>query len=55
MFEAFAIRVLTAARSVEEARKLLDMNWHQVEAIKTTSRGTRSEATQSGQHSLCGY
>ena len=35
MFEAFAIRVLTAARSVEEARKSLDMNWHQVEAIKT--------------------
>ena len=35
MFEAFAIRVLTAARSVEEARKLLGLNWHQVEAIKT--------------------
>jgi hypothetical protein len=35
MFEAFAIRVLTAAPSVEEARKLLNMNWHQVEAIKT--------------------
>jgi len=33
-FEAFAIRVLTAARSVEEARKLLGLNWHQVEAIK---------------------
>lgn len=35
MFEAFAIRVLQAARSVEEARKLLKLNWHQVEAIKT--------------------
>jgi transposase len=35
MFEAFAIRVLTVARSVEAARKLLGMNWHQVEAIKT--------------------
>lgn len=35
MFEAFAIRVLKAARSVEEARKLLGLNWHQVEAIKT--------------------
>jgi len=35
MFEAFAIRVLLAARSVEEARKLLGLNWHQVEAIKT--------------------
>ena len=34
MFEAFSIRVLTAARSVEEARKLLGLNWHQVEAIK---------------------
>ncbi len=34
MFEAFAIRVLIAARSVEEARKLLGLNWHQVEAIK---------------------
>lgn len=35
LFEAFAIRVLTAARSVEEARKLLRLNWHQVEAIKS--------------------
>ena len=35
LFEGFAIRVLTAARSVEEARKLLGLNWHQVEAIKT--------------------
>jgi len=34
VFEAFAIRVLKAARSVEEARKLLGLNWHQVEAIK---------------------
>lgn len=34
LFEAFAIRVLTASRSVEEARKLLDLNWHQVETIK---------------------
>ena len=34
LFEAFAIRVLKAARSVEEARKLLGLNWHQVEAIK---------------------
>ncbi|WP_419604830.1 transposase family protein, partial [Thiolapillus sp.] len=28
LFEAFAIRVLNAARSVEEARKLLGLNWH---------------------------
>ncbi len=34
LFEGFALRVLTAARSVEEARKLLGLNWHQVEAIK---------------------
>lgn len=34
LFEAFAISVLQAARSVEEARKLLKLNWHQVEAIK---------------------
>lgn len=34
LFEAFAIRVLKAARSVEEARKLLGLNWHQVAAIK---------------------
>ena len=34
MFEAFSIRVLQAARSVEEARKLPGLNWHQVEAIK---------------------
>lgn len=34
LFEAFAINVLQAARSVEEARKLLGLNWHQVETIK---------------------
>jgi len=34
LFEAFAIRVLKAARSVEAARKLLNLNWHQVEAVK---------------------
>lgn len=34
MFEAFAIKVLKAARSVEEARKLLKLNWHQVNTIK---------------------
>lgn len=34
LFEAFAISVLQAARSVEEARKLLRLNWHQVETIK---------------------
>jgi len=34
LFEAFAIRILKAARSVEEVRKLLDLNWHQVNTIK---------------------
>ena len=34
LFEAFAIRALKAARSVEEARKLLGLNWHQVDASK---------------------
>ncbi len=49
LFEAFAIRVLQAARSVEEARKLLGLNWHPVEAIKSRAvqRGLarREEAT----------
>lgn len=34
LFESFAIRVIQASRSIEEARKLLKLNWHQVEAIK---------------------
>ena len=34
MFEAFAIQVLLASKSVEAARKLLGLNWKQVEAIK---------------------
>jgi len=34
MFEAFAIKVLLASKSVESARKLLGLNWKQVEAIK---------------------
>lgn len=34
MFEAFAIRLLKAARSIEEARKVLGLNWHQVNNIK---------------------
>jgi transposase len=34
LFEAFAVRGLMAARSVEQARKLLGLNWHPVEAIK---------------------
>ena len=35
LFEGFAVRVLQAACSIEEARKLLGLNWHQVNAIKT--------------------
>ena len=34
LFEGFAIRILQAARSIEEARKLLKLNWHQVNDIK---------------------
>jgi transposase len=34
LFEAFAIKLLLAARSVEEARKLLGLNWHQLNDIK---------------------
>lgn len=48
LFEAFAIRVIQASRSIEEARKLLNLNWHQVEAIKrrAVERGlARRDAT----------
>ncbi len=44
-----AIRVLNDARSVEEARKLLGLNWHQVDAIKARAveRGlARRQATK---------
>ena len=34
LFEGFAVRVLQAARSIEEARKRSGLNWHQVSAIK---------------------
>ena len=34
LFEGFAVRVLQAARSIEEAHKRSDLNWHQVNAIK---------------------
>lgn len=34
LFEAFAIKLLLAARSIEEARKLLGLNWHQLNDIK---------------------
>ncbi len=34
LFEAFVIKILEVARSVEEARKLLKLNWHQVDRIK---------------------
>ena len=35
LFEGFAARVLQAAHGIEEARKRLGLNWHQVNAIKT--------------------
>jgi len=34
MMEAFAVQVLLASSSVQAARKLLGMNWHQVDAIR---------------------
>ena len=34
LFEGFAVRVLQAARGIEEARKRSGLNWHQVDAIK---------------------
>lgn len=34
MFEAFAVKVLLASSSVEAARKLLRLNWHQGDAIR---------------------
>ena len=34
LFEGFAVRVLQAARGIEEARKRSGLNWHQVNAIK---------------------
>ena len=46
LFEAFAIRVLQASRSTEEARKLLNVNWHQLQTImnRAVQRGlTRRE------------
>lgn len=49
LFEAFAIQVLLASRSVEEGRKLLKLNWHQLEAIKqrAVARGlNRRRATK---------
>lgn len=41
LFENHAIDILQAARSVEEARKLLGINWHQLNGIKerAVSRG----------------
>lgn len=35
MFEAFAVAVLQASTSVEAARRLLGLNWRQVDAIRT--------------------
>lgn len=34
LFEAFAIKLLQAARSIEEASKIIGLNWHQVNQIK---------------------
>ncbi len=34
LFEAFVLKIMQVARSVEEVRKLLRLNWHQVDEIK---------------------
>lgn len=46
LFEAFALKLLQAARSVEEARKLLRLSWHQVDDIKSraVARGLKRRA-----------
>lgn len=48
LFEAFAVRVLQASRSTEEARKLLKLNWHQVQAImkRSVTRGLQRRNKQ---------
>ena len=35
LFEAFAVAVLQASKSTEDARKLLGVNWHQLQKIMT--------------------
>ncbi len=41
MFEAFAVKVLQASRSTQDAAKLLNLNWHQLQSImdKAVTRG----------------
>jgi transposase len=36
LFEAFAVTVLNASKSTEDARKLLGVNWHQLQKIMVT-------------------
>ena len=49
MFEAFAIKVLQASRSTQDAAQLLNLNWHQIQSImdKAVARGLeRREAEE---------
>jgi transposase len=41
MFEAFAVKVLQASRSTQDAARLLNLNWHQLQSImdKAVARG----------------
>jgi hypothetical protein len=41
MFEAFAVKVLQASRRTQDAAKLLNLNWHQIQSImdKAVARG----------------
>lgn len=48
LFEAFAIRVLQASRSTEDARKLLGLNWHQLQNLmdRAVERGLDRRDTE---------
>ena len=54
LFEGFAVRVLQAARGIEEARKRSGLNWHQVNAIKTRAvqRGLSRRPVCSGRQAV---
>ena len=55
LFEGFAIRVLQAARSIEEARKLLGLNWASGRRHQSVCGAERIVTTPSSGQSLPGY
>ena len=52
LFEGFAVRVLQAARSLEEACKLSGLNWHQVNAIRSPYGAAGVVTATNRSHSL---